>query len=132
MEINEKNCEPFWNWWRVMKLWIINLQIQLKKQYKQTNKQNNLLILTLYIYIYIYIYIHRHVFRPSQDSSALANYFKITSFSDHFKKIKVHWFSETSLILEANIYLFYDDFNEKNYSLTSSNFLNTRSKLMIP
>ena len=64
--------------------------------------------------------------------NTLAHYFKITSFSDHFKKIKVHSFSETSLILEANFYLFSDDFNENNYSLTSSNFFNTRSKLMIP
>ena len=49
MEINEENCEPFENGRKVMKLWIVNLQIQLKKQNKQTNKQtnkeNNLLIL---------------------------------------------------------------------------------------
>ena len=41
MEINEENCEPFENGRKVMKLWIINLQIQLKKQNKQTNKQKN-------------------------------------------------------------------------------------------
>ena len=46
MEINEKNCKPFGNWRKVMKLRIITLQIQLKRQNKQTNKQNNVLILT--------------------------------------------------------------------------------------
>ena len=30
-----------------MKLWIITLQVQLKKQNKQTSKQNNLLTLTV-------------------------------------------------------------------------------------
>ena len=38
MEINEENCKPFGNRRKVMKLWIITLQIQLKKQNKQTNK----------------------------------------------------------------------------------------------
>ena len=31
MEINEENCKPFGNERKVMKLWIITLQIQLKK-----------------------------------------------------------------------------------------------------
>ena len=46
MEINEENCKPFGNRRKVMKLWIITLQIKLKKQ-KQTNKQNNLPTLTV-------------------------------------------------------------------------------------
>ena len=32
MEINEENCESFRNGKKVMKLWIIILQFQLKKQ----------------------------------------------------------------------------------------------------
>ena len=47
MEINEENCKSFGNGRKVMKLWIITLQFQLKKQNKQTNKQNNLLTLTV-------------------------------------------------------------------------------------
>ena len=47
MEINEENCKSFENGKKVMKLWIITLQFQLKKQNKQTNKQNNLLTLTI-------------------------------------------------------------------------------------
>ena len=47
MEINKKNSKSFGNGRKVMKLWIITLQFQLKKQNKQTNKQNNLLILTV-------------------------------------------------------------------------------------
>ena len=47
MEINEENCKTFGNGRKVMKLWIITLQFQLKKQNKQTNKQNNLLTLTV-------------------------------------------------------------------------------------
>ena len=43
MEINEKNCKSFGNRRKVMKLWIITLQFQHKKQ----NKQNNLLTLTV-------------------------------------------------------------------------------------
>ena len=43
MEINKGNCKPFEDGRKGMKLWIINLQIQLKKQNKETNKQNNLL-----------------------------------------------------------------------------------------
>ena len=39
MEINEENCKPFGNWRKVMKLWIITLQIKLKKQSTQTKKQ---------------------------------------------------------------------------------------------
>ena len=35
MEINEENCKSFGNWRKVMKLRIINLQFQIKKQ-KQT------------------------------------------------------------------------------------------------
>ena len=37
MEINEENCKYFGNQRKAMKLWIITLQFQLKKQ-KQTNK----------------------------------------------------------------------------------------------
>ena len=37
MEINE-HCKSFENGRKVMKLWIITLQLQLKKQNKQTNK----------------------------------------------------------------------------------------------
>ena len=44
MEINEEHCKSFWNGRKVMKLWIITLQFQLKKQNKQTN---NLLTLTV-------------------------------------------------------------------------------------
>ena len=47
MEINEENCKSFGNSRKVMKLWIITLQFQLKKQSKQTNKKNNLLTLTV-------------------------------------------------------------------------------------
>ena len=36
MEINDANCKPFENRRKVIKLWIITLQIQLKKQRKQT------------------------------------------------------------------------------------------------
>ena len=36
MEINEKNHKSFGNGGKVMKLWIITLQFQLKKQNKQT------------------------------------------------------------------------------------------------
>ena len=43
IEINEENCKPFRNWRKVLRLWIITLQFQLKKQ----SKQNNLLILTI-------------------------------------------------------------------------------------
>ena len=52
MKINEENCKPGklktenWNGRKVMKLLIITLQFQLKKN-KQTNKQNNLLTLTI-------------------------------------------------------------------------------------
>ena len=46
MEINKENCKPFEDGRKGMKLWIINLQIQLKKQNKETNKQNNPLTLT--------------------------------------------------------------------------------------
>ena len=56
MKINEENCKPGklktenWNGRKVMKLLIITLQFQLKKNKqtnKQTNKQNNLLTLTI-------------------------------------------------------------------------------------
>ena len=47
MEINEENCQSFGNGRKVMKLWIITVQFLLKKQNKQTNKQNNLLTLTV-------------------------------------------------------------------------------------
>ena len=43
----EKNCKSFGNGRKVMKLWVITRQFQLKKQNKQTNKQNNLLTLTI-------------------------------------------------------------------------------------
>ena len=46
MEISGENCQPFGNGRKEMKLWIITLQIQLKKE-RQTNKQNNLLTLTV-------------------------------------------------------------------------------------
>ena len=36
MEINEENCKSFENGRKVMKLWIITLQLQLKEQNKQT------------------------------------------------------------------------------------------------
>ena len=35
IEINEENCKSFGNRRKVMKLWIITLQFQLKKQNKQ-------------------------------------------------------------------------------------------------
>ena len=38
MKRNEENCKSFWNGRKVMKLWIITLQFQLKKQNKETNK----------------------------------------------------------------------------------------------
>ena len=41
------NYKPFGKWIKVMKLWVITLQIQLKKQNNQTNKQNNLQTLTV-------------------------------------------------------------------------------------
>ena len=41
METNEAKCEPFGSWRKVIKLWVITLQVQLKKQNKQTNKQTN-------------------------------------------------------------------------------------------
>ena len=37
MEINEVNYKSFGNGRKVMKLWIITLQFQLKKQNKQTS-----------------------------------------------------------------------------------------------
>ena len=46
MEINEENCKSFGNGRKVMKLRITTLHFQLKKQNKETNKQNNLLTLT--------------------------------------------------------------------------------------
>ena len=42
MEINEEHCKSFGNGRKVMKLWIITQQFQLK-----TKKQNNLLTLTV-------------------------------------------------------------------------------------
>ena len=42
METNEEHCKFFGNRKKVMKLWIITLQFQLK-----TNKQNNILTLTI-------------------------------------------------------------------------------------
>ena len=47
MEINDANCKPFEKRRKVIKLWIITLQIQLKKQRKQINSQDNLLTLTI-------------------------------------------------------------------------------------
>ena len=44
MGINEEDCKSFGNERKVMKLWIITQQFQLKKK---TNKQNNLLTLTV-------------------------------------------------------------------------------------
>ena len=44
MDINEGNCKPFGNGRKVIKLWNITLQIQLKKQNKQTKKQINKII----------------------------------------------------------------------------------------
>ena len=38
MEINDANCKPFEKRRKVIKLWIITLQIQLKKQRKQTKQ----------------------------------------------------------------------------------------------
>ena len=46
--VKEENCKPFGNWRKIMRLWIITLQFQLKKKTnKQTNKQSNLLTLTV-------------------------------------------------------------------------------------
>ena len=49
--INEENCQPFGNWRKAMRLWIITLQLTLNKQSKQTNKQtdkqSSLLTLTI-------------------------------------------------------------------------------------
>ena len=39
MEINEQHCKYFGNGRKVMKLWIITLQFQFKKQNKQTKKK---------------------------------------------------------------------------------------------
>ena len=39
MGVNEGNCKLFGNGRKVMKLWIITLQIKVKKQSTQTNKQ---------------------------------------------------------------------------------------------
>ena len=39
MEINAENCKSFGNGRKVMKLWIVTLQFQLKKQNKQANKR---------------------------------------------------------------------------------------------
>ena len=39
MGINEENCKPFGNGRKVIKLRIITLQIKVKKQSTQTNKQ---------------------------------------------------------------------------------------------
>ena len=49
MEINEENSNPLANGRKVMKLWIITLQFQLKKKQtnQPTNKQNNLITLTV-------------------------------------------------------------------------------------
>ena len=49
MEINEENSSPLANGRKVMKLWIITLQFQLKKNQtnQPTNKQNNLITLTV-------------------------------------------------------------------------------------
>ena len=47
MEINEETCKSFRNGKKVIKLWIITLKFQPKKQNKQTSKQNNLLTLTV-------------------------------------------------------------------------------------
>ena len=44
MEMNEEDYKSFGNGRKVMKLWIITLQFQLKKK---TSKQNNLLTLTV-------------------------------------------------------------------------------------
>ena len=38
METNEENCKSIGNGRKVIKLWIITLQFQFKKQNKQTNK----------------------------------------------------------------------------------------------
>ena len=46
MEINKENDKSFGNLRKVMRLWTLALQFHLKKQDKQTNKQNNLLTLT--------------------------------------------------------------------------------------
>ena len=46
METNKENCKSFGKGRKVMKLWFITLQFQLKKQ-NETNKQNNLPILTV-------------------------------------------------------------------------------------
>ena len=39
MELNQENCQSFGKGRKIMKLWIITLQFQLKKQNKQTNKK---------------------------------------------------------------------------------------------
>ena len=44
--INEENCQPFGDWRKVVRLLIITLQLHLKKENKQTNKQSSLLTLT--------------------------------------------------------------------------------------
>ena len=44
IEINEENCKPFENLRKIMKLCIITLQFQAKKQHKQKNKQTNKVI----------------------------------------------------------------------------------------
>ena len=46
IKINEENCKSFGNGRKVMRLWIITLQFQLKKQDKETNTIN-LLTLTI-------------------------------------------------------------------------------------
>ena len=47
MEIDNENRKAFGNGRKLMKLWIITLQFNLKKQNKQTKKQNDLLTLTV-------------------------------------------------------------------------------------
>ena len=42
MEINEEQYKSFANGRKLMKLWIITLQFQLKKQNKQTKQSTNL------------------------------------------------------------------------------------------
>ena len=39
MKVNEGNCKSLGNGRKVMNLWIINLQFELKKQNKKTNKR---------------------------------------------------------------------------------------------
>ena len=43
MEINEEHCKSFGNGRKVMKLWIITLQFQLKKENKQTCEKSCLI-----------------------------------------------------------------------------------------